>query len=115
MALEDAMYAVSREYGSDAAKHADVVDNVYYNQALHTAFAFYFKHPLYRCKQWFLVQLFSRQLGLALYSWSPWLDAHSARAYSSQARLLRHSTHRHGLTGFTVTVLLIYIIVSFLG
>merc|ERR1711924_404901 len=80
--------------------------------ALHTAFAFFYKHPLFRCKQWFLPRLFELQLRLSLYAWSPGLDAQSARAYSSQARLLRHSVHRHGLTGFSITFVFIYLLVS---
>lgn len=111
-ALENTMYATFREFGSSPGEVADIIIEIFQQPFHHHTFAFYYKHPLYQAKSHFAISMIVCQLCLVLYSLSPWTSAADAMFYSNQARLIRHSAHRHVLVGLIMSMLSLFLFYS---
>merc|ERR1712216_1077912 len=111
IALENTMYAMAREYDIQPS-HANLMNDVFQNPCLHNTFAFYYKHPIYSAPCCFAQLLVISQLILCLYICLPGVHATDAMQYSNQARLIRHSAHRHVLVGIIMCVCLPYLFIS---
>lgn len=112
IALENTMYATSREYGSSPTDIKDVMNDIFQNPFHHRTFAFYYKHPIFRCQRWFAMSVFLSQLLICTYVWYPFAHATDLMQISSQVRLIRLAAHRHIYNGLIVNICVAFFVVS---
>lgn len=111
-ALENTLYSTARDYNSSHANSIDLFSEIFQQPVYHSTFAFYYKHPIYRSDSCFAISIGVCQLALFVYLWLPFVNATDAMQLSNQARLIRHSAHRHILVGLVVFIFISYVVYS---